>query len=117
MPLYFATPLVTLTTLPTGRIEGSDAAIPVRTVAPEVVVVPLQYAVAVKSRCAPAVGAVGSRICARRGVVLRESKMLTSYASIRPTTAVKVTASLRQRDREMTRCMSGPEMLVAASQF
>ena len=41
--------MATLTTLPTGRIESSAAAMPVRTAAPDAVVVPLQYAVAEKS--------------------------------------------------------------------
>jgi hypothetical protein len=46
MPLYFASPELMLTTLPTGSRSGSAAAIPERTFTPDAVVVPLQYAVA-----------------------------------------------------------------------
>jgi hypothetical protein len=44
------------TTLPTGRIAGSAAAMPVRTPTPDAVVWPLQYAVAENIRRAPACG-------------------------------------------------------------
>ena len=43
-------------TLPTGRIAGSAAAMPVRTPTPDAVVSPLQYAVAENCSRAPACG-------------------------------------------------------------
>src|SRR5688572_16482478 len=94
-----------LTTLPTGRRAGSDAATPVRATTPDAVVVPLQYAVAVKSWREPAAGRVGSTTPG--GASLRESDMLISYANTKPTLATSVTMSLRPTDREMTRPISG----------
>src|SRR5687767_9032568 len=88
-----------LTTLPTGRIDGSDAAIPLRTPTPDAVVVPLQYAVAVNSSRAPAPGNVGSRSAEPTP---RRSNMLTSYINTKPTMAITVTTSFRPSDREMS---------------
>src|SRR5262245_647035 len=94
-----------LTTLPTGRIDGSEAAIPVRTPTPDAVVVPLQYAVAVNSRRAPAAGAVGSTTFTEfgspTGFDSRESNTLTSYSNTKPVTAMHVAASFLTSDPEM----------------
>src|SRR5687768_16227142 len=104
MPLYLVSSVVMLTTLPTGRIFGSDAAMPVRTPTPDAVVVPLQYAVALKVSRDPAAGAVGSTAPWR--AALRESIVVTSYSSTNVTIATMVASSLRQSDREMIRFIS-----------
>ena len=55
-PLYRGFGVSTRTTLPTGRIAGSAAAMPVLTPTPDAVVSPLQYAVAENCNRAPAWG-------------------------------------------------------------
>ena len=89
-----------LTTLPTGRIEGSEAAIPVRAPTPDAVVVPLQYAVALKRSRAPAAGSVGSTMFS--GAASRESNITTPYSRTNVTHARHMTPSFRPSEREMT---------------
>src|SRR5262245_37675076 len=83
-------------------MSASPAATPVRTPTPDAVVVPLQYAVALKARRAPARGEVGST-APRAAAASRESNVETSYRNTKPTTHTKVTSSLRHSDREMIR--------------
>src|SRR6267142_1361577 len=90
--------VATLTTLPTGRIESSAAAMPVRTCAPDAVVVPLQYAVAEKSRRAPGTGALGSttRAAAPHG---SRSNVVASYV----TSSAPMTTTMTTRRCELER--------------
>jgi len=65
-------------TVPTGSRSGSPAATPLWTPAPDAVVSPLQYAVALKASRAPGVGmAVVSRSTACLAAYL-ESRIVTS---------------------------------------
>src|SRR5918994_4916304 len=85
---------------PTGRRSGSAAAIPRRTFTPDAVVVPLQYAVAVKRSRRPGAGrAVSSRSSAWRAA-WRESYTVTSYSRAKATAAVPVAMILRPVERD-----------------
>src|SRR5438876_5599719 len=112
-----------LTTLPTGRMESSAAAIPVRTSAPEAVVFPLQYAVAEKSSRAPGTGALGSTTPAPPHG--SRSKVVASYVSISPPMTTSITrrrcelelerslfmyesARTRTADRDHQTCRAAP---------
>src|SRR6185503_17450346 len=100
MPLYRSPSRSTWMTEPTGSKSGSAAAIPFRTFTPDVVVVPRQYAVAVKRRRAPGAGvAVLSRSSAWRAAY-RESRIVLSYRKANATAAVPVATILRPNERE-----------------
>ena len=72
MPLYLGGRPSISTTDPTGSSSGSAAATPVWTATPDVVVMPLQYAVALNASRAPGEGgAVASRSVGLPGCVLR----------------------------------------------
>src|SRR3954453_11940849 len=86
---------------PTGSRSGSAAAMPDRTLTPEVVVVPLQYAVAPKSSVVPGRGD-GSVVRARRVRAKRESRILVSYSNTKAVTTASVASSFRQMDREIS---------------
>src|SRR5258706_16356057 len=88
----------------TGRILSSAAAMPVRTCVHDAVVVPLQYAVAEKSRRAPGTGALGSTTpcSAPHG---SRSDVVTSYViNSAPMTTI-ITTRRCEFDRERTRFM------------
>src|SRR6185312_15081532 len=94
------------TTDPTGSSDGSDAATPFCAGTPEVVVMPLQYAVAPNVSRAPGVGAAA----ASGGIIWRvayfESSARTSYSDTKLPTAIAVTRLFRQNE---------PEMIIAVS--
>src|SRR4029079_14538086 len=93
--------VVMVTTLPTGSSPLSAAAMPVRTVTPEAVVAPLQYAVALNCRRAPGTGSVGSTGLALQGHT--ESIVVASYSNTNPVIATRVASSVRQFEREIVR--------------
>jgi hypothetical protein len=84
-----------LSTVPTGRIDGSAAAMPLRTPTPDAVVVPLQYAVALKGSRAPGNGDPSGLVIVSQAA-LRESRIWLSYINTNPTTAARSTVTLSQ---------------------
>src|SRR5881397_2380979 len=102
--------VATFTTLPTGRMESSAAAMPVRTWVPEAVVVPLQYAVAEKSRRAPGTGAPGSTTPedAPQGI---RSNVVASYAIISPPMTTSITTRRCVFERARSRFIGSVEIL------
>src|SRR6187399_3165165 len=93
-------PAATLTTLPTGSSCGSAAATPVRTVTPEAVVEPLQYAVAVNAIRDPGGGGPLS-VNSFWMTLYCESKMRISYRNTNPT--IKATTAMAFRQKEYAR--------------
>jgi len=67
---------------------------------PDAVVVPLQYAVALKSSRLPARG-WASVTPSAAGMANRESRIVASYSHTNPTATTDVASTLRQKDREM----------------
>src|SRR5215218_2625985 len=89
-------------TEPTGSSAGSAAAIPDRTFTPEAVVVPLQYAVALNERCAPAAGTGPTSAAGPTRRPKRESRMRVSCRNTKAVTTSSVASTLRQRWREIS---------------
>src|SRR3954454_1683899 len=87
---------------PTGSSAGSAAAIPDRTFTPEVVVVPLQYAVALNERCAPAAGTGPTSAAGPMRRPKRESRIRVSYRNTKAVTTRSVASTLRQRWRDIS---------------
>src|SRR5215210_2508013 len=80
---------------------------PWRTLTPDAVVVPLQYAVAVNLSREPASGCAGSRI-SRTLVKVRESRMLASKRYAKPSTATRVARTFRPVDRVRNIALGSP---------
>src|SRR5438067_5730318 len=115
MPLYFAGSESTSTTEPTDSSSGSAAAMPLCTATPDVVCIPLQYAVALNATRAPGEGtAVVSRSTACRAAY-RESSAVTSYSETNPHAATAVATLFRQTDSAMIMLMVSHHVMNAAA--
>src|SRR5262249_16385716 len=104
MPLYLPGSESTSITDPTGSSSGSAATTPVCAATPEVVTIPLQYALALKARREPGSGsAKGSCGVARRATYC-EARALTWYIERKEEGGIPVTIVLRQKRSEMIIC-------------
>src|SRR5438105_1119606 len=101
MPLYDPGRESISTTDPTGSSDGSAAATPLCTATPAVVIIPLQYAVALNATRSPGTGSaiVSWRVASRAAYF--ESRMVTSYKEAKAMAAIAVTIVFPQNERLM----------------
>src|SRR6476659_6481240 len=89
-------------TEPTGSSAGSAAAMPDRTFTPDVVVVPLQYAVALNDRCVPGPGSGPTSAAGPSLRPKRESRILVWERNTKAVTTTSVASTFRRMDREIS---------------
>src|SRR5215813_4338211 len=104
MPLYLPGSESTSITDPTGSSSGSAATTPVCAATPEVVTIPLQYALALKARREPGSGSAKVSCRVARRATYFESSAFTSYIETKQHAAIPVTIVLRQKRSEMIIC-------------